>query len=47
MLNSTPSVVACGEYQDEIVRGTDRMLFRKKLCIFDNDVVTTALVYPL
>jgi hypothetical protein len=47
MLNSTPTVVAFGEYDDDIVWQDDRMLFRRKLCIYDNDVITTSVVYPL
>jgi anthranilate 1,2-dioxygenase small subunit len=47
LLNSTPVVVSFGEYLDEIVIRDGRMLFRKKICIYDNDVVTTSLVYPL
>ena len=47
MLNSTPAVVSFGEYLDEIVVCDGRLLFRKKICICDNDVVTTSLVYPL
>lgn len=47
ILNSTPVVVSFGEYLDEIVVGDGRLLFRKKICVYDNDVVTTSLVYPL
>jgi anthranilate 1,2-dioxygenase small subunit len=47
LLNSTPTVVSFGEYLDEIVVRDGRLLFHKKICIYDNDVVTTSLVYPL
>lgn len=47
LVNSTPVVVSFGEYLDEIVVFDGRLLFRKKICICDNDVVTTSLVYPL
>jgi salicylate 5-hydroxylase small subunit len=43
-----PQVVLCGEYRDEIeLRPGQRPLFRKKVCVYDHDVIDTAFVLPV
>jgi 3-phenylpropionate/cinnamic acid dioxygenase small subunit len=43
-----PRVVLCGEYRDEVrLRDAERPLFRKKVCVYDHDVIDTAFVLPV
>lgn len=36
-----------GRYLDEIVRVANRLLFKKKLCIFDTHRIATLMVAPI
>ncbi len=36
-----------GRYLDDIVRVEDRLLYRKKLCIFDTHRIATLMMTPI
>lgn len=40
-------VFLAGRYLDRIVREADRLRFRERVCVFDSDVVSGSLVYPV
>lgn len=36
-----------GQYYDEIVQGEGGLKFRKKFCVYDNDIIPNSLIYPV
>lgn len=36
-----------GYYLDEIVENDSRLKFRRKFCIYDNDIIPNSLIYPV
>ncbi|AOF98659.1 ring hydroxylating beta subunit (plasmid) [Blastomonas sp. RAC04] len=36
-----------GRYIDEIVLDRDALKFRKKFCVYDNDLIPNSLIYPV
>jgi len=41
------TLLCAGEYDDVVVHDGDRLRFRQKHCIYDGDLVTDSIVYPL
>jgi hypothetical protein len=36
-----------GQYRDRLVRSTDRLLFKEKICIYDSVLIPNSLVFPV
>lgn len=47
LLDKEPHVAMVGRYVDTVVRKADRLVFKKRLCVFDNYRVRTTLVFPV
>ena len=45
--NELPEVFSAGSYLDRIVDTGERLLFRQRLCIFDNALVANSIIYPI
>jgi len=47
-LNDEPTrVFLSGIYRDALVREGDRLRFRKRLCVFDSNLVLNSIVFPV
>ncbi|MES3001373.1 MAG: aromatic-ring-hydroxylating dioxygenase subunit beta [Pseudomonadota bacterium] len=42
-----PHLLMVGRYADKLVRREGRLLFRERLCVYDNYRVRTSLIYPV
>lgn len=42
-----PYVHMVGQYQDIIVRGSDGLKFKERLCVYDNFRIYTSLIFPI
>lgn len=47
VLNGTPAVAVFGECSDVISLEEGQPRFRERRCVHENDVITTALIFPL
>lgn len=47
LLDEPSRVFNCGRYLDELVEHEGRLLFQRKVCVFDSLIVPNSLVYPL
>jgi salicylate 5-hydroxylase small subunit len=45
--NELPEVFSAGCYRDRIVDTGERLLFRERLCIFDNALIANSIIYPI
>jgi salicylate 5-hydroxylase small subunit len=45
--NELPEVFSIGRYLDRIVDTGARLLFRQRLCIFDNALIANSVIYPI
>lgn len=45
--NELPEVFSVGRYLDRIVDTGARLLFRQRLCIFDNALIANSVIYPI
>jgi len=45
--NELPEVFSAGRYLDRIVEANGRLLFRQRLCIFDNALIANSIIYPI
>jgi salicylate 5-hydroxylase small subunit len=45
--NELPEVFSVGRYLDRIVDTGERLLFRQRLCIFDNALIGNSIIYPI
>ena len=42
-----PDILSVGRYIDEIVKEDNKFKFRKKFCVFDNDIIPNSIIYPI
>lgn len=40
-------ILSVGKYQDEICKDNNKLIFSRKFCIFDNDLIPNSLIYPI
>jgi salicylate 5-hydroxylase small subunit len=40
-------IYSVGKYIDEIAVGDEDLKFRKKFCVFDNDIIPNSMIYPI
>lgn len=40
-------IFSVGKYADQIVSQNGKLLFARKFCIFDNDIIPNSLIYPI
>ena len=45
--DSMPEMLSVGRYEDRIVDTADGYRFAERLCIFDNDLISNSLIYPI
>lgn len=45
--NEMPEVFNVGRYLDRIVRDDGRLLFRQRVCVFDNALIANSIIYPI
>ena len=45
--DSMPEILSVGRYQDKVVDTPDGYRFAERLCIFDNDLISNSLIYPI
>jgi anthranilate 1,2-dioxygenase small subunit len=46
-IDSEPRIFMVGRYEDTIVDDGDSLLFRERLCIYDNYRIHTSLIFPV
>jgi salicylate 5-hydroxylase small subunit len=45
--DSMPEILSVGRYQDKVVDTPEGYRFAERLCIFDNDLISNSLIYPI
>jgi salicylate 5-hydroxylase small subunit len=47
LVDQTPQILLCGIAYDQLVRQDDRLLFKQRIVVADNELIENSLIYPV